>query len=202
MLNLGEENATHRSNDGGQTRFDSPIAHRHSHCFILHALRVQDGKCTLISQRNSAPLRSSLWPPFSYFWHHTSHKYTPHKYSQCPADTRTTQTPFTDKVDDWLSFLTSLQLMLTLLVGFALMSDDPKDPDYDSTDWGTLDVVLILINSVAFVALLCSIIMLHPKIRERFEKAEAPNLNTKVVPAAQPAASQKADGVSGLRDWN
>ena len=43
MLRSGKENATHRRNDGRGSRLNSAVAHRHSHCLILHALRVQAG---------------------------------------------------------------------------------------------------------------------------------------------------------------
>ena len=76
--------------------------------------------------------------------------------------------PFKDIVDDWMSFLTSLQLMLTLLIGFAMM-DDRKKGDYDR---GIMDALLIIINSAAFVALFVSIVLLHPKLRKYFASQE------------------------------
>jgi hypothetical protein len=120
--------------------------------------------------------------------------------------------PFEDAVDDWLSFLTSLQLMLTLLVGFALMTDNAENPDYDSSDWGTLDIVLIVINSGAFVALLASILMLHPALRKRCARrmestpaqAEPLSTSTKVSPAVvqKTADAEKGVGTSPAEDRN
>ena len=61
---------------------------------------------------------------------------------------------------DWLSFLTSLQMLLTLLAGFAMLTD--KNETYDS---GTMDQILVVVNSVSFVVLFFSIVALHPKVR-------------------------------------
>ena len=135
---------------------------------------------------------------------HTPHN-TPHTYTRLQA-------PFEDAVDDWLSFLTSLQLMLTLLVGFALMTDNAEKPDYDSSDWGTLDIVLIVINSAAFVALLASILMLHPALRKRCARrldstpaqAKPLSTSTKVSPAVaqKTADAEKGVGTSPAEDRN
>ena len=72
--------------------------------------------------------------------------------------------PFVDNADDWLAFLTSMQMLLTLLGGLLLMTDDPTKPTYDSTFMG---VTMVVVNSFGFFALLISLIMLHPKCRKR-----------------------------------
>jgi hypothetical protein len=70
--------------------------------------------------------------------------------------------PFVDFVDDWLAFLTSVQMVLTLLGGLLLMTDQPSSPTYDSNSMG---VTLVVINSFAFIALFLSLLMLIPKVR-------------------------------------
>ena len=77
--------------------------------------------------------------------------------------------PFVDSTDDWLVFLTSMQMLLTLLGGLLTMTDNKDDPTYDSTFMG---VTMILVNSFGLFALLISLLMLHPKIRKRCNKTE------------------------------
>merc|ERR1711865_1192030 len=72
--------------------------------------------------------------------------------------------PFVDNAHDWLAFLTSMQMLLTLLGGLLIMTDDPTKPTYDSTFMG---VTMVVVNSFGFFALLISLIMLHPKCRKR-----------------------------------
>jgi len=81
--------------------------------------------------------------------------------------------PFVDETDDWLAFLTSMQMLLTLLGGLLLMTDDPTKPTYDSTFMG---VTMVVVNSFGFFALLISLIMLHPKCRKRINGKQ---INTK-----------------------
>lgn len=71
--------------------------------------------------------------------------------------------PFVDAADDWLAFLTSFQMMLTMLGGLLLMTDDEKSPTYDSNAMG---MIMVVINLFGFVALLFSLILLHPKVRK------------------------------------
>jgi hypothetical protein len=73
--------------------------------------------------------------------------------------------PFIDEVDDMLSFLTSLQMMLTLLGGFALLTDNKNE--YDRDTFGT---ALVAINFVAVIFLLISCIALIPAVRSRLNK--------------------------------
>ena len=75
--------------------------------------------------------------------------------------------PFVDTADDYLSFLTSGQMCLTLLGGLLLMTDNPTSPTYGSDMMGT---ILIVINSFGFVALILSLFALHPKIRACLNK--------------------------------
>ena len=72
--------------------------------------------------------------------------------------------PFVDAADDELSFLGSLQMLLTLLLGLLLKTDDPTNPTYDHQFMG---VVLVLLNVLPFLALASSLALLHPKVRER-----------------------------------
>merc|ERR1711865_894763 len=109
--------------------------------------------------------------------------------------------PFIDDVDDWLSFMTSLQMMLTLLAGFTLLTDN-KD-EYDSETAGT---ALIAINSVAVVFLILSIIALIPCIRVRMDrcgkKDEDEDL-TKVLPVVLPKSNkeQEQENIKSLKSW-
>ena len=52
--------------------------------------------------------------------------------------------PFVDTTDDWLAFLTSMQMGLTLLAGILLMPDNPNEPTYDADFMG---ITLIIVNS-------------------------------------------------------
>jgi hypothetical protein len=115
--------------------------------------------------------------------------------------------PFEDAVDDWMSFLTSLQLMLTLLIGFAMM-EDQSGGEYNRE---TMDALLIVINSAAFVALFVSIVLLHPKLRRYFsdqqestsEQIETnPATSTKVRPSASQTngATENGTGTSPAED--
>jgi len=70
--------------------------------------------------------------------------------------------PFVDDADDYLSFLTSFQMLLTLLGGLLIKTDNPVDPTYDA---GMVGIVLIVVNSFGFIALALSLIALHPKVR-------------------------------------
>jgi hypothetical protein len=72
--------------------------------------------------------------------------------------------PFVDDADDFLSFMTSCQMFFTLLGGLLLMTDNPTSITYDANFMG---VALVAINSVGFLALLFSLIALHPKCRKR-----------------------------------
>merc|ERR1712072_1088566 len=71
--------------------------------------------------------------------------------------------PFVDSTDDWLSFLTSMQMLLTLLGGLLLLTDYPDKPVYPSHVMGG---IMVFINSLSFVALAMSLIGLHPKVRK------------------------------------
>jgi len=73
--------------------------------------------------------------------------------------------PFIDDVDDMLSFMTSLQMMLTLMGGFALLTDN--DNEYDRDTFGT---ALVAINCFAIMFLLLSSIALIPAVRSRLNK--------------------------------
>ena len=109
--------------------------------------------------------------------------------------------PFVDAADDYLSFLTSCQMFLTLLGGLLLMTDDPTEPTYDANLMG---ITMVAVNGVGFVALLCSLMALHPKCRKILNgkkeqtitsDGESGNRNkTKVVPV------QSVD--NEIRNWD
>jgi hypothetical protein len=73
--------------------------------------------------------------------------------------------PFIDDFDDYLSFLCSLQMLLTLLGGLLIKTDNPQDPTYDS---GLMGPLLVVINSLSFFALALSLAILHPKVRRKW----------------------------------
>ena len=85
--------------------------------------------------------------------------------------------PFVDTADDYLSFLTSCQMFLTLLGGLLIMTDDSTKPTYDPNFMG---ITMVVVNGVGFVALIFSLLALHPKCRKRLN---GKNMTTKVVPA-------------------
>ena len=100
--------------------------------------------------------------------------------------------PFADYTDDWLSFLTSFQMLLTLLGGLLLFTDNPSNPSYDSANMG---LGLMVINSFAFVALFVSILMLTPCCRKKINKLGGDGGNsTKVLP-------RDGDGLK-FADWD
>jgi hypothetical protein len=92
--------------------------------------------------------------------------------------------PFIDDADDYLSFLCSLQMLLTLLGGILIKTDNSLDPSYDESFMGPL---LVMINSLSFFALALSLIMLHPKVRKIIADKQKNNSTTrksKVVPVS------------------
>ncbi len=69
-----------------------------------------------------------------------------------------------DPADDYLAFLTSLQMLMTLLGGLLIKTDNPADPTYDGP---FLEAALVAINCMGFIALALSLALLSPKCRER-----------------------------------
>jgi hypothetical protein len=78
--------------------------------------------------------------------------------------------PFVDDADDYLSFLTSCQMFLTLQGGLLIMTDDSTKPTYDPNFMGD---ALCVINGVGFLALVASLMMLHPKCRKKMNGKQA-----------------------------
>jgi len=72
--------------------------------------------------------------------------------------------PFVDDADDYLSFLTSCQMFLTLQGGLLILTDNPTAPTYDVHFMGD---ALCVINGVGFVALVASLMMLLPQCRKK-----------------------------------
>ena len=117
--------------------------------------------------------------------------------------------PFVDSTDDWLAFLTSMQMLLTLLGGLLIMMDDPTKPTYDATFMG---VTMIVVNSFGFFALLISLIMLHPKCRKKINGKKVMSMaerkrkmdSTKVAPKYEEEMDEvdvvKEEG-SDVRNW-
>jgi hypothetical protein len=81
--------------------------------------------------------------------------------------------PFVDDTDDWLAFLTSLQMLITLFAALLMYSDaDIKMPllsadgSVEDRDFNSMGVLLVIVNSVGIVALVVSLITMHPKVRQ------------------------------------
>jgi hypothetical protein len=84
--------------------------------------------------------------------------------------------PFVDAADDWLAFLTSFQMLLTLLGGLLIMTD--ANNTYPSE---TMGIILVCVNVWGFFALIVSLIALNPKCRKILNGKNNSN-NNKVVP--------------------
>ena len=97
--------------------------------------------------------------------------------------------PFADDADDFLSFATSLQMVLTLLVAILLMTD--RDSVYHDKTY--MDVVLIFVNCLSLLALLFSIASMHPKIRARLNSLSngGSTNDAKVVPVVSKGKKEK-----------
>ena len=70
-------------------------------------------------------------------------------------------------------------VMLSLLLGFALITDDPNQNVYDRQQ---MDITLIVINSFAFVLLILSLCGLIPCVRNRINKRADRISRSKVIP--------------------
>jgi hypothetical protein len=94
-------------------------------------------------------------------------------------------------------------MILTLLGGLLLMTDDPNKPTYDSNFMG---IALVVINSCAFGALLFGLLALHPAIRKRIAKYDNQNISTstststKVMPfdSTKKMAGDKTSAINGV----
>jgi hypothetical protein len=120
--------------------------------------------------------------------------------------------PFVDAADDYLSFLTSGQMFLTLHGGLLIVTDDASNPTYDATFMG---IAMVAINSFGFVALVFSLIALHPKCRKRLngkKKMKSPKEmvgdKTKVSPMITDdtinnriTGSADGDDRGGIKTW-
>ena len=104
--------------------------------------------------------------------------------------------PFVDDADDYLSFLTSFQMLLTLLGGLLIKTDNPLDPTYDSSMVG---LVLVVVNSFGFIALALSLMALHPKVRACLNnrsksKGKSEVTSTQVMPISTFGTTKSTDG--------
>ena len=112
--------------------------------------------------------------------------------------------PFADDADDYLSFLTSFQMLLTLLGGLLIKTDNPDDPTYDV---GMVGVVLIIVNSFGFIALAFSLLALHPKVRaclNRSPKSKSGGIatRTQVIPISTTKTKSDEDDVERIKNWS
>jgi hypothetical protein len=101
-------------------------------------------------------------------------------------------------------------MMITLLGGLLLMTDDPEAPTYDSNLMG---ITLVVVNALGFIALLFGLLALHPAIRRRWTSGEeSKTSNCKIVPVAnasgrttgnQESVHLAEEGLdnTGVRSW-
>jgi peptidoglycan/LPS O-acetylase OafA/YrhL len=112
--------------------------------------------------------------------------------------------PFVDDADDYLSFLTSFQMLLTLLGGLLIKTDNPDDPTYDADVMG---VILIVINSFGFIALALSLMALHPKVRACLNnrsksKGKSEVTSTQVMPISTTKSTDgDEDEALKIKNW-
>ncbi len=85
--------------------------------------------------------------------------------------------PFQDETDDWLSFLTSFQMLITLLGGLIMTMDasEAQSQTYDPENMGTL---LVFVNTIGFFAFAISLLLLHPTVRGRVDAIFEPKEET------------------------
>ena len=89
--------------------------------------------------------------------------------------------------------------MLSLLVGFALITDDPNQNVYDRQQ---MDITLIVINSFAFVLLILSLCGLIPCVRNRIDKRAERIASRKVIPTGGGGGGDGGDVSSDtIRNW-
>ena len=103
-----------------------------------------------------------------------------------------------DAADDILAFLTSLQMLMTLLGGLLIKTDDPNSPTYDRT---FLERVLIAINSLGFIALICSLILIHPKCRQKADESQFGGVHGGAQTKTKVSPSEKGGG-ERVRNWD
>ena len=97
--------------------------------------------------------------------------------------------PFVDDADDYLSFVTSCQMFLTLLGGLLIMTDDSAEPTYDAN---TMGITMVAVNGFGFVALMFSLMALHPMCRKKLNgKKKMKKMKKKIL---------ASDGGSGNRN--
>ena len=114
--------------------------------------------------------------------------------------------PYADEADDWLAFLTNIQMLLTIQGGLLLMTDDSSAPTYDKRFMG---ITLVVVNSFGFVAFFLGLLVLHPSIRNRLDKEtdakKKKRSGTKIVP--QSGAEKKNNNIttttnhSDVKNW-
>ena len=105
--------------------------------------------------------------------------------------------PYDGDTDDQASFIAALTLTLTMLCGFALMMDNPLDPNFDPSIAGGV---------MMFISIGCLVMSLGGVVKEkckgRCKRApgavavvgkKAKEKNTKVIPSSSRAASSRVE---------
>ena len=116
-------------------------------------------------------------------------------------------TPYRDIADDYLSFCTGFQMLMTLLGGLLIKTDDPSERNFNVVSIGSL---LVAINSMGFVMLAFSLLSLHPKVRAKLNAClcqPGKEADTKVTPAKileqeDAVAPMTKTEATRIRQWN
>ena len=127
--------------------------------------------------------------------------------------------PYQDTTDDLLAFVTSFQMVITLLLALTKCvfdSSSPQEGDSANLD-GPMGIVMTLLNMLAFFAFIISVLVLHPKVRRCIEKrtsestkkeSTSGHTSTKVAPKGERMAhnedvreSNGENELSKLRSW-
>jgi hypothetical protein len=113
--------------------------------------------------------------------------------------------PYRDTTDDLLSFLVSLQMIITLLSALLLKTDKDNDKTYDPDMMGA---GLVLINMMGLLVLVASIVALHPKVRAWINARGDHGAGTKVAPTetappteTEVAAANLEKEATRVRQW-
>ena len=106
--------------------------------------------------------------------------------------------PFADDYDDGINFMMCLQLLLTLMGGLLIMTDDPNDRTYPDNDMNSL---LIGFNMAGIMLFFMSLLLLIPCVRRFVDRVirQEKDLVHKVVEAEEHMRHELLEGVkSGL----
>ena len=96
--------------------------------------------------------------------------------------------PYDGDTDDQASFIAALTLTLTMLCGFALMTDDPSDPNFDPSITGGV---------MMFISIGCLVLQLGVMAKEKCKTVPGAALLTKMKSKQNKKSSTKVSPGSG-----